>query len=220
MKTNLRHHAGLLFVTAYFIIVLFIGSIPIQWIQALGFSLPASIYFANTLFMIGHLITASIGLFLFWPILRKDWRWITQHKRRFILTVIIAFIVLVMVSTLVTPGTTTNQAALNTMQATMRGWQAILFNVVIVFIGPMNEEFVFRQVLIGTLKKPIFKWMMWFVSSLLFGLLHIPSLSAIQQIWPYFFDGLILGFVYMKTKDNVMASYSVHLLNNLLSLII
>lgn len=220
MKEKLRQHAGLLFITTYFVIVLCVGGIPIQWIQALGFSLPTTVYITNSLFMICHLITLIIGLYLFWPTLKKDVHWIRVHPIRFVLTVIIAFIVLIVVSTLVTPGTTTNQNALNIMQATMRGWQIILFNIVLIFVGPLNEEFVFRQVLIGTPKNKAIKWIMWVVSSLCFGLLHIPSLNAIQQIWPYLFDGMILGFVYIKTDDNIIASFSVHLLNNLLSLIL
>lgn len=221
MGKFLHRHSAPIFFILYALIVYTLGGLPAALISVIcDVPLGQALSLSNSLFIACHIIVAGCGIYLFFPQLKEDFAWIKQHFAKYLFAVIVGFIVLLCASILLSSGASQNQDNLNAMQASMGGIKLRLFYLVLTIVGPLNEEFVFRQIFIGKLSEYFPKWVMWFLSGLLFGLLHIPSLAYFNQIWPYFIDGLILGFVYIKTNNNLVASFSIHLLNNLLSLFI
>lgn len=88
----------------------------------------------------------------------------------------------------------------------------IMTSLLIVLFGPLSEEMVFRYSFSTFIKNDI-----WFlvISSLSFGLIHGVGIVSIL----YILIGFGLGLVYLKTNKNIVASTSIHMLNNLVSVI-
>ena len=103
--------------------------------------------------------------------------------------------------------------------------------VLLILTAGFTEEFFFRGVLLTRLEK-LFGSKLWgiVISSILFGLYHVPYayldsnwsshgnlsealMAALGQGIP---GGLVLGLVYVLTKNNLVASVLVHSLINLL----
>ena len=84
----------------------------------------------------------------------------------------------------------------------------------VVLVAPVSEEFIFRGVLLNRLDKRIPLIAAIVISSLLFGFLHgtFGFISA-------FIFGVCMCIVYLKTQ-NIFASISIHILNNLLAMIL
>ncbi len=88
------------------------------------------------------------------------------------------------------------------------------------FIGPLEEELVFRKAL-----KDVFKNKLLYIlgSGIIFGSLHvIPSLTnplELLYIIPYSSLGVCFAYIYAKT-DNIWCSVIVHILHNTVMLLI
>ncbi len=90
------------------------------------------------------------------------------------------------------------------MSSTAGGFLAIAV------VGPICEEFVFRESILGySLRKEARPWQAVGFSSLLFGLVHMNP----AQIPFAFFVGLMLGYVYLRT-GNIVLSSLIHIINN------
>ena len=86
----------------------------------------------------------------------------------------------------------------------------------IAVVGPICEEFVFRESILGySLRKGAIPWQAVCFSSLLFGLVHMNP----AQIPFAFFVGLMLGYVYLRT-GNIVLSSLIHIINNSASCLI
>ena len=85
----------------------------------------------------------------------------------------------------------------------------------IVFIGPIVEEIVFREAVIGQLiRHGEHRWVAIVFSALCFGISHLnPAQIPFAAIM-----GLVLGVVYVRTHSIVFTSI-VHILNNAISVI-
>lgn len=80
-------------------------------------------------------------------------------------------------------------------------------------VGPLTEEFVFRESIIGNLSKKTMKPVTAaIVSALLFGLVHGNPAQAI----PAAFIGFILGIFYVRT-GNIQLCAAAHIFNNSLA---
>lgn len=85
----------------------------------------------------------------------------------------------------------------------------------IVFIGPITEEVVFRESVLGyMLLHDIGRWKAIFFSALLFSLIHLNPV----QIPFAFITGILLGIVYAKSRSILLTS-SIHILNNAMAVI-
>lgn len=80
-------------------------------------------------------------------------------------------------------------------------------------IGPINEEFVFRKIIIGEGKTYFSEKACLIVSSILFGLIHIFSIYDLLSSIVFILAGLFLGFIYIK-KQNIIFTTGTHILNN------
>ena len=204
-----------------YLILIFSSSIPNNQLIQIGIAnnLQQANYINNWLFITCHLILICCGLLLFKERFKQSWKGYKQNFWQYLGFAILGMLGIIFVSSLFNFNTA-NQNSLWLMMSQMTSLQKIFFIVVLTFIGPINEELVFRQILIGEFSQYLSKWLLLIISSFLFGILHIPSLNLFYQTLPYLGSGLILGLVYIKSKDNVLCSASVHWLNNLLSLIL
>ena len=220
-KTMKKHSAlihALLFTGIYYLIIYVIASLPISFWQSLHlYSSGNAIAFINQIFIICHCIVLCCALFLFRKTLKNDAQLLMQHKGKTLLLWVIGLIAIIISGFLFIHGTSDNENALNIMMSNISAKQLLIFQLIVIFVGPLNEEMMFREVIIGQLSRYLPKTLLLILSSAFFAYLHIPSLSAWPQAIPYFANGLILGIVYIKGGNNVLASYGLHVINNLLS---
>ena len=92
----------------------------------------------------------------------------------------------------------------------------------LVLIGPFVEEYIFRHLMIGKLSLYLNRWICYVLSAVLFAALHIAGREDItfQSLAPYLGLGLVLVFAYAWTANNLMFSYFLHALKNLLSVVV
>ena len=82
-------------------------------------------------------------------------------------------------------------------------------------VGPVVEEVVFREAVLGNLLRDGMRpWLAILLSALVFGLIHVNPI----QIPFALLIGIILGLLYCKT-GNILLPLIVHILNNTLSVI-
>lgn len=86
----------------------------------------------------------------------------------------------------------------------------LLMVLVIVILGPIAEELIFRGYFFNTFFKNN-PWLQILISGLIFGLLHSPTNLIIAVI--YIVMGWLLGYTYYK-RQNLSASLTTHILNN------
>jgi membrane protease YdiL (CAAX protease family) len=92
---------------------------------------------------------------------------------------------------------------------------APVFLIFISILGPILEELVFRKVLYGGLANRMNIHGAAVISSFIFGLLH----GDIQYLLSYFLIGLILCFLYTKTK-RIIVPMCAHILMNTFVLVL
>ncbi len=89
-----------------------------------------------------------------------------------------------------------------------------------VVMGPIVEELIFRKAMFGLFENGKIALV---VSAVLFGSIHLigePSiLDALINGLSYYTMGFIFGYIYLKNNKNIIASISVHILSNLISVI-
>ncbi|AZV57503.1 type II CAAX endopeptidase family protein [Clostridium sp. AWRP] len=85
------------------------------------------------------------------------------------------------------------------------------FIIYVCIVGPAMEEFVFRGVILGGLLKKYSVKKSIIVSTLLFGIVHLNGIQFING----FLLGVLLGYVYVKTKSIYLCMYSHVLFNSI-----
>lgn len=94
-----------------------------------------------------------------------------------------------------------------------------MFNVLLVIVAPICEEFIFRALFFNTffpVDNEFNKWVGIVVSGFVFAYGHDPMFS--KFIYLYWVMGMILAWTYVMTKD-IRYSILTHMLNNLLSIL-
>lgn len=104
----------------------------------------------------------------------------------------------------------------NIMQEQFIGMSQSIYGILaIAIIGPIAEEFTFREAVIGQLlKQKVNPWVAIMFSSLCFGLIH----GNPAQIPFAFVVGLIFGVIYVKT-GNIVVTSILHVINNSVAVI-
>lgn len=77
-----------------------------------------------------------------------------------------------------------------------------LFEIMVVFVGPICEETIFRGMFFNTFftkDTPTNKWLGILASGFIFAYAHDQTFS--KFIWVYWVLGCVLAWVYMQTKD-------------------
>ena len=116
--------------------------------------------------------------------------------------------------------TSDNQTVIEQM---MKSAGAIPMFLSAVVLGPICEELVFRKAFFDIIKKPEIALI---VSSLVFGSIHIFSsigfysaLEIFLMTIPYVASGVALGYIYIRSKQNIWIPIIVHTLSNFISMI-
>jgi membrane protease YdiL (CAAX protease family) len=86
----------------------------------------------------------------------------------------------------------------NAHSSSILGGGIVLAVIYTVIIAPICEELVFRGLMISSLEGAMKKPIAVLITAILFSVVHLPSLIALGYT---FLLGLILGFVYIKTKS-------------------
>lgn len=109
---------------------------------------------------------------------------------------------------------TKNQAM---VQQLLSGKNLVYFSMIIVIIGPLFEELLFRGLLIQKLRELGLRTSGCLLfSSLLFGAIHLSD--NVVSFFLYTVMGIILGKIYLN-KGYLADSLSVHIVNNLVSIV-
>lgn len=85
----------------------------------------------------------------------------------------------------------------------------------IVFFGPVMEELVFRRVVFGSLNQTTNFFIATAISALVFALVHM----EFSHLLVYFSTGLVLAFIYQKTK-RIITPIIAHILLNAFVMVI
>ena len=161
-------------------------------------------------------ILLSFGLCLFWKDLFEELKAIGSKKRylkKIIIWTISAFVLINIMGIFISSeGISQNEESIR--KITEIHPFIMLFPVVL--LGPIVEELIFRYILIG--RFPGHKWIGIFISSLLFGLLHLTS-GELIFLYIYGVMGLFFGVFYHKSK-NIWFPIGAHILNNLVATLI
>ena len=93
----------------------------------------------------------------------------------------------------------------------------ILMASMTILCAPLAEEVVFRfTIMRGLLKHP---WLGIFLSSFLFGMIHVISAGDFIYIIQYMAMGIALGYTYYR-HQNIWYSIGVHAVQNFISTVL
>lgn len=94
-----------------------------------------------------------------------------------------------------------------------------LMVVVVVFMGPLVEEYIFRHLFIGKLSRYLNAWILVPISALAFMSLHFVGSEWPTLITgtPYFIMGLSFGIGYVLSGKSVAYAYVLHAFSNLIA---
>lgn len=109
--------------------------------------------------------------------------------------------------------TTSNQAGITQMADATPLWATTLL---LVILGPLLEENVFRRVLLSDLSQVIPRWLAITISGCAFVLIHV---NAPQDIISYAPLGIIFTAAYVLNGENIAFTWSLHMLNNLMGVL-
>lgn len=89
-----------------------------------------------------------------------------------------------------------------------------IFSTTIPLTAPFVEELVFRYHLLGIFENRAIKFIMFFVSAIIFGLIHYNNFQGnLIQLIPYMVMGMVFNLIYLYYK-NIWNSITVHLIFN------
>lgn len=89
----------------------------------------------------------------------------------------------------------------------------LIMTISVMIAAPIGEEFLCRKMMIGILRKNYSVWISVFISSLIFGAIHITAGGFVLAIGA-FIMGLILGFIYVCSGDNFVLVATSHIIAN------
>ena len=209
---NKKEMLGLLIIPCEYILVLTLSKLGIfQSNESLKILLSVGIFFLGFI-----MIT-----YLFKDFLKKQWQEYRKKlwKNVLINIVLISGIYLILKATrLILPSTLSVDAIGDTMTYTtlLMG----LIGSIQPFLAPFVEEIVFRYLLFESINNKVIKALMFFISSIMFGLIHINNFGGDWLLTvPYMFVGAYLALIYYFTK-NIWNSIIVHWIFNSINSII
>ncbi|MFA7366964.1 MAG: CPBP family intramembrane glutamic endopeptidase [Bacilli bacterium] len=115
--------------------------------------------------------------------------------------------------------TSQNQESINNLLNS----KYMIFMLLSILFIPIIEELIFRKSFFSLLNKFGFnKNLILIASSLAFGLIHVVFNLSIgyDELFlsiPYIVSGLVLGYIYIKSEENIYTVTIVHILNNLIA---
>lgn len=114
----------------------------------------------------------------------------------------------------------------------LHGDYKLIITFIIIVLGPLCEEIIFRHSLFSLFRKNTNKWTKILISGAIFGSVHflltiIEYLSAgvefeliITELLlgiTYIASGVALGYIYSRSKENLIPVLIIHIFNNLIA---
>lgn len=152
-----------------------------------------------------------------WYILRKHklvdtaWEWLSKDYKLLVVSLLMMIGISYTVGGLLelAPG---YDEMLETYESMFAGISPVLLLIAGGFIGPICEEIIFRGVILKGFLKHYSPTKAIVFSALIFGVIHFIPLQVVSA----FFAGLVLGYIYYKTKS-LWIPIIIHILNNVLA---
>ena len=164
----------------------------------------------NTMTLIISAISFFVFIFYYKDMLIKDFKRLTKKDWLIIIGCgLVLFGVNALITEVTNVGNNDNQG---TIEEIVKQYKIISL-IILGFATPIIEELLFRYSFKTFIKN---KYLYLVVSSLLFGIAHVLGLEGLF----YAAIGLVLGLVYIKFDNNVVASSTVHIINNVISIIL
>ncbi len=205
-KWTKRDFIGLTVIPIEFILGTIAGKLPLVKQSPLAATLISLV-----IFFTGFLVM----IYLFRDFLKREWRDYKKNKLwlKLLLTVLLvigAYAILMLVrATPIANLSVNDQDSLSTS-----GLALSLLASIQPFIAPFSEELTFRYLLFGKFTNKWLKGLMFFVSAILFGLIHINNFGGNWLLTiPYMFVGAYFSLIYLGYK-NIWGSILVHWLFN------
>lgn len=206
-----KDYLGLCIIPLEFLVGTLLGRLPWGENKLLAITVNLSIFFAGFLIM----------LFLFKDVLKEQWKLYKKNKlwlKLFlnIISVIGAFGILAVTKSLINKPLSINDPdALSFSMISI-----MLISSIQPFIAPFAEELTFRYLLFQKIPKGILKIGMLFVSSILFGLIHINNFNGDwMQTIPYMIIGVYFALICYFFK-NIWGSIITHWIFNSINSIV
>lgn len=159
-------------------------------------------------------------IYLFRDFLKSQWQLYRQklwrHLGITVLLVLGIYAILTVARMLLPTSSSAALSAESGSQASESLW-IMFISVIPPVLAPFSEELTFRYLLFGKIRPKVFQILMFFISSILFGLIHLENFGGnwIQTI-PYMCVGAYFALIYYFF-DNIWGSIMTHLLFNLVN---
>lgn len=217
---NLRQSKSILLIFSYVFVMFLFPYISFYGLSAFfNISDPIKLQvYAN---FISYVLLVLITFLLFGKELLKELKQI-QSGGKYVRAIIIGWIILwisSIVSNLIVMSITQSEDSSVNQQVIEQCMSIypILMGITTVLFAPLVEEVVFRYTIMKRfLNQPLIGI---FLSSFLFGIIHVISAGDFIYAIPYVAMGIALGYTYYKNR-NIWYSIGVHLFQNLFSTLI
>lgn len=110
------------------------------------------------------------------------------------------------------------QQAIAQETASLEGWELAAIAVLVVAVGPLVEEIIYRGMLLGRLVNTMSPGRAIAVSAAFFALIHLADPNALLVVPGLFVIGLVLGYVAIRTGNIGLATF-IHAGSNALAVI-
>jgi membrane protease YdiL (CAAX protease family) len=170
-----------------------------------------------------YALVGTLGFVAARRVVRRDLRILATRPWFTLLMVPAALMVMMIFTAILVAATGASQTSGNQLavQDLVQQSPAWLVVPLIVIVGPFVEEYVFRHLLIGKLSRRLNIWLCCALSVLLFAGIHVVGREGLvtEALVPYLGWGVGLVAIYIWTGKNLMFSYFVHALKNLVAVL-
>ncbi|MBE5660291.1 CPBP family intramembrane metalloprotease [Staphylococcus sp. SS21] len=202
------------------------GTIPLHYIISDSDNdfVISLIFVQASAYSIGIIVFCLFHLKVMRSRLHAGFAYIKSHWLRLLITYIIA-VALIYIYEFMTQflpkhlqySETANELELNKMFE-VPAFLPVVF-LLVVIVGPIVEELIFRHILIGELGKKFNFIAMSIVSVFLFAFIHVTDAKSPFEFGPYLILSIILVFTYLKSGRNLGSTIALHIANNFVSFI-
>lgn len=167
-----------------------------------------------------YVLLAGLGIWVFRDAIARSWTLTRERPVRTGLLVIAAvlaaeiapIIPAVLLSALGwMPEAGTNDANVSVLTDQV---PALVFVITVALLGPLTEEFVFREALVQRARRWVPVWTCVLISSLAFGALHIHTLAELPLVLLYASIALVYALALLISRGNLLVPIIAHVIHN------
>ncbi|MDO5718993.1 MAG: type II CAAX endopeptidase family protein [Tissierellia bacterium] len=174
---------------------------------------------------ISYVVIISIAISIWAIIYYKEellgyWNELKGRRLNLFLTAIAGFVILLLLQSVFfmifgdSIGETQNQKTIESLNIPII---TTIFPILSILLGPILEELVFREYIVGRFKGKLPGVILVLISAALFAIVHMTSLSELKAATPYFLHGIIGSVIYIKSGYNICYPILMHMVNNIIA---